>query len=589
MFRFVKIHTSKIVNLILYSSVIILTLLFANVTYNTREPYRDSGVFLYIGQSILKGDIPYRDLWDHKPPLVYYINAFTLSISDKGLWGLWITEFFFLLVSSILLFTILKRVFGKFTAFVGLLFFLFIYKHLAGGGNFSEEYLFVFQFALIYIALFSKASRLKDFLIGFISSLVILLKINAFGIPLAVIALRIFELTGSKRLNEVGKSCINISLGFILLPVLFLCYLWKNGAILDFYDQVIKYNLIYSATSFAQKIEVLKNIINSFPLLPLIVLPSYLLVLSPFAKDHGRKPVDESEEFFASEGFFSRRCEGRRYPERKLEGDSSSRFKKKSNKEIQRFRLNLILVIAFPIDFLISGFSGKFFPHYGMVLIPEFSFLFAYLFWFAIEYFSSKKSPLRLPKIVISFLICVLLFFVYLQNIDEFLSKSYEKRLFTKEFIPRTFWINNFEVHKNTLDFIENNSESNDKILIWGSESGIYVLSNRESASKYSYQYPLFAADYANNKMAENFVSEIRNNKPKIIIDAARSTFDFQKNGVYTIMPPIDIEGRKLWNPAGRKLENAKELESFYDFVDSHYNYIETTYEDKWRAYLRID
>ena len=44
--------------------------------------------------------------------------------------------------------------------------------------------------------------------------------------------------------------------------------------------------------------------------------------LSPFAKYLGRKPVDESEEFFASEGFRSRRSVGRRYPDRKVEGAS---------------------------------------------------------------------------------------------------------------------------------------------------------------------------------------------------------------------------------------------------------------------------
>ena len=44
--------------------------------------------------------------------------------------------------------------------------------------------------------------------------------------------------------------------------------------------------------------------------------------LSPFAKYHGRQPVYESEEFFASEGFRSQRSEGRRYPERMLVGAS---------------------------------------------------------------------------------------------------------------------------------------------------------------------------------------------------------------------------------------------------------------------------
>jgi len=48
-----------------------------------------------------------------------------------------------------------------------------------------------------------------------------------------------------------------------------------------------------------------------------------VVILSPFAKNHNREIEGGSEEHFASEGFHSRQSEGRRYPERKLEGDLS--------------------------------------------------------------------------------------------------------------------------------------------------------------------------------------------------------------------------------------------------------------------------
>lgn len=37
-------------------------------------PGWDSGVFLYFGNGILKGLIPYRDMIDHKGPLIYYTS-----------------------------------------------------------------------------------------------------------------------------------------------------------------------------------------------------------------------------------------------------------------------------------------------------------------------------------------------------------------------------------------------------------------------------------------------------------------------------------------------------------------------------------
>ena len=53
---------------------------------NMTLPSRDSGVFLYIGWRFLNGDIPYRDVWDHKPPLIYFVDALGLTLTPHSLW-----------------------------------------------------------------------------------------------------------------------------------------------------------------------------------------------------------------------------------------------------------------------------------------------------------------------------------------------------------------------------------------------------------------------------------------------------------------------------------------------------------------------
>lgn len=42
--------------------------------------HRDSGVFLYTGWRILNGEIPYLHVWDHKPPVIFILNALGLFI-----------------------------------------------------------------------------------------------------------------------------------------------------------------------------------------------------------------------------------------------------------------------------------------------------------------------------------------------------------------------------------------------------------------------------------------------------------------------------------------------------------------------------
>ena len=59
---------------------------------NMKFSYSDSGVFLYTGWRILNGELPYRDVWDHKPPIIFYINALGLAIANNSRWGVWLIE-----------------------------------------------------------------------------------------------------------------------------------------------------------------------------------------------------------------------------------------------------------------------------------------------------------------------------------------------------------------------------------------------------------------------------------------------------------------------------------------------------------------
>jgi hypothetical protein len=69
----------------------------------------DSGYYLYIGQQVLHGKLPYLDAWESKPPGVFYVNAFAMWLGRETRWGVWLVEFTFLLVSSALGFFVMRR------------------------------------------------------------------------------------------------------------------------------------------------------------------------------------------------------------------------------------------------------------------------------------------------------------------------------------------------------------------------------------------------------------------------------------------------------------------------------------------------
>lgn len=68
---------------------------------------RDAGAFLTIAQGILDGYMPYRDLFDHKPPGIYYILAVPLALSNGSIWG---AKVFLSLMAIVVLILIAKAI-----------------------------------------------------------------------------------------------------------------------------------------------------------------------------------------------------------------------------------------------------------------------------------------------------------------------------------------------------------------------------------------------------------------------------------------------------------------------------------------------
>src|SRR2546430_6535607 len=64
-----------------------LLVLAPNLPSN-RVPSEDEGVFLYVARTIAAGGMPYRDVWDHKPPGVYLLDLLT----GVNVWGVFVLQ-----------------------------------------------------------------------------------------------------------------------------------------------------------------------------------------------------------------------------------------------------------------------------------------------------------------------------------------------------------------------------------------------------------------------------------------------------------------------------------------------------------------
>jgi hypothetical protein len=69
----------------------------------------------------------------------------------------------------------------------------------------------------------------------------------------------------------------------------------------------------------------------------------------------------------------------------------------------------------------------------------------------------------------------------------------------------------------NVVEYVLQNTDANDKVLIIGAESVINFLARRESPTRYAYQYPL--ALTGSRPMFEEYFNQILENEPLLIID----------------------------------------------------------------------
>ena len=88
-----------------------LALLFASTAsplYATNF-WTDTNIYFTIGRGMLKGLMPYRDLFDHKGPLLYALYALAAAVDAHGFAGVWLLE----ILSLSLLLGLAQRLSGR--------------------------------------------------------------------------------------------------------------------------------------------------------------------------------------------------------------------------------------------------------------------------------------------------------------------------------------------------------------------------------------------------------------------------------------------------------------------------------------------
>lgn len=250
----------KIMNKQIICFILLAVLCFAAMlifAYNNSplvERYGEDGaMYLVMGRSIANGGIMYKDLFDHKGPIIFLLNAIP-QIFIEGTLGVWILEVLFLIATVFIIYKTGLLLLENNSALAPCIVYIFLMVFLSNGGNYSEEYGNLFVWISIYIFVKwikndkSIINPFESVLLGISLAFVFFMKPNVIAVIWAVIlSIIIYTIKGLKKKALIPiLKYLGFGLGGILIItiplIIFHC---TQGTLYDMFYATILHNFSY--------------------------------------------------------------------------------------------------------------------------------------------------------------------------------------------------------------------------------------------------------------------------------------------------------------------------------------------------------
>jgi hypothetical protein len=442
----------------LFAALIVLLLSLA--VLSQADPLRtfpslDSGYYLYIGQQVLQGKIPYLDLWESKPPGIFYINALGLLLGRGTRWGIWVLELFSILLSAGLGFYLLQRRYGFFPALFGSVAWIWGLQGVLQGGNLTEEYSLPFNFAaalLFALSLHTPQKKIFPFLIGITFGFSFLLRANNTGLHMALVLAWILHAVLQREFRLLTFRLLWSGIAVLFVLALAGLILFAQGALAEAIDAAILFNLSMSSSG-----NLLNGIKSGFGFIGIpagFALLGYLLLI-----------------FVAN----------------------------------KREAWILFLLILLPLEAFLSTLSGRGYPHYYITWMPALAILSAHL----LAELPGLHQRLERRRAWVSLgilLVCFLVLSAPLSDITTSLRQVAVNRA------------QGIEIDDALAAYLRRNTDPDDSVLVWGGRLAYNYMARRESPSSVLF-YPLLVDSPISTRLSDRFMDDVLASPPQMIVD----------------------------------------------------------------------
>jgi len=481
---------------------------------------RDQAIYAYAGKLLLEGKMNYLHVFDLKPPGIHFLFSFIQAVFGESMFSARIFDILWQSLTAFIISVISYRLTaGKFLSLFSSFLYLFLYYRQDYWHTLQSDGSLNLLFAasvLLLLASYESHSFPKIFLAGvlFASALIFKYTVITF-LPLLIILF----ITDKKILFTLRiKNLVIYLLGVLVTGSVIGLVYYFSGALDAFYDIQFVQTPLYTAIAYETETQgyISAQIIKLFfysAYSPLIVLSVLALIFTAVKK---------------------------------------------------KFDFKNLLIFAWILSSLFSlMIQWKFYYYHFLVIIPALSIGCVYGLSLIKGIFINRKLLYRFILLLFIAGTTAFAFKPYVGNYETLISYLSGKEDLKSVYIKNGFTSDSvFMISKTfkAVDIVQQNTSPGDGIFVWGFDPLTYYLSDRECVSRFIYNFPLLWKG-ENAVFRREFMDEVRNNEPKLIIVAANDPLYF--------ISGYDEDSKQL----------IKRFPEFNDFLAAKYDY-KTTADD---------
>lgn len=493
----------------------------------------DSSVFGYAGELLRHGARPYVDFWDHKGPLLFLVNAAGLAMAGGRPVGVWLLNVVAALGALSLMFVSVRRALGLVPALLGCVVLAFSLPSVPAV-NMTEQYALPIQCASLFVVVRwsgrAQWTAGAGFAIGILGAAGFLLQANQIGGPASAALAIGGALVVTRQVREAVRFATAAVGGAALVVLAVLGWLATIGSLAEFWDQFMIYNLHYASASWPVRIRA-------------AIAGAWL------AGQYGSLLLPAAGWALALRTVVRRPANHERVD-----------------------AVALFVLVWLPVELFLASASGRVYRQYFLALVPCFALASAFLAAALLRMTggrsdeAGRRGPAGAELIIAAFAAAIAL------PAALGLVQQVRDHGFAPPELAQVAEVG---------QYVRAHSAPSDRLLVWGHAAAIYFSAARSPASRYLYSLPLLTPGYADSERVAQFLREVREANPQLIVDAS---------GGDPISPSLSHFDSTWSNPPGQPIPNwsmTPALRSFYEYVAAAYRPVATLGPRRWVVYAR--